>query len=42
MSTSFFNQKPAGRAKGEARMLWLFAITTTLVLALAAFVGLVF
>jgi hypothetical protein len=42
MSTSFCNQKPADRASGGAGMLWLFAITTTLVLALAAFVGIVF
>ena len=42
MSTSFCNNKPAGRARGAAGMLWLFAITTTLVLALAGFVGIVF
>jgi hypothetical protein len=42
MSTSFCNNKPAARAKGAAGMLWLFAITTTLVLALAGFVGIVF
>ena len=42
MSTLFGSQKPAGRAKGDAGMLWLFAIATTLVLALAAFVGIVF
>src|ERR1700722_19246275 len=42
MSPSFCNNKPAARAKGAAGMLWLFAITTTLVLALAGFVGIVF
>jgi hypothetical protein len=42
MSTSFCNQKPAVRAKGDAGMLWLFAVTSTLVLALAAFFGIVF
>ena len=42
MSTSYGNDKPADRAKGEAGMLWLFAIATTLVLAIAAFVGTVF
>ena len=42
MSTLFGNHKPANRARGDAGMLWLFAITTTLVLALAAFVGIVF
>jgi hypothetical protein len=42
MSTSFCNQKPAERAKGDAGILWLFAIATTLVLTLAAFVGIVF
>jgi hypothetical protein len=41
-NTPFRNQKPAGRAKGDAGMLWLFAVTSTLVLALAAFVGIVF
>jgi hypothetical protein len=41
MSTLFGNQKPAGRAKSQAGMLALFAVTTTLVLALAAFVGIV-
>ncbi len=42
MSTSFCNNKPAGRARGEAGTLWLFAITTTLLLAAAGFVGIVF
>jgi hypothetical protein len=42
MSTSCDNHKPADRARGGAGMLWLFAITTTLVLALAGFVGIVF
>jgi hypothetical protein len=42
MSTSFCNNKPAGRVRGNAGTLWLFAITTTLVLATAAFVGIVF
>jgi hypothetical protein len=41
MSTSFYNNKPANRAKGNAGTLWLFAITTTLVLAIAGFVGIV-
>jgi hypothetical protein len=42
MSTSFCNRKPAGRTRGDAGKLWLFAVTSTLVLALAAFVGMVF
>ncbi len=42
MSTLLDNHKPADRNPGEARMLWLFAITTTLVLAIAGFVGIVF
>ena len=42
MSTSFCNTKPADRAKGQAGMLWLFAVTTVLVLAVAGFVGIVF
>jgi len=42
MSTSFCNNKPADRTRGDAGMLWLFAITTTLVLAIAGFVGIVF
>ena len=42
MSTLCDNRKPAARAKSEAGMLWLFAITTTLVLAVAGFVGIVF
>jgi hypothetical protein len=42
MSTWFGNHKTDDRAKGGAGMLWLFAITTTLVLALAGFVGIVF
>jgi hypothetical protein len=42
MSTLFGNQKPAARPRGNAGMVWLFAVTTILVLALAAFVGIVF
>jgi hypothetical protein len=42
MSTSFDSHKPADRAKGEVGMLWLFAVTTILVLTIAAFVGIVF
>jgi hypothetical protein len=42
MSTSFCNDKPANRARGNAGALWLFAITTTLLLAIAGFVGIVF
>jgi hypothetical protein len=42
MSMSPCSNKPADRAAGEAGMLWLFAITTTLLLALAAFLGIVF
>jgi hypothetical protein len=41
MSTLFGNQKPAGRARGQVGMFALFALATTLVLALAAFVGIV-
>jgi hypothetical protein len=42
MSTMLDNNKPADRNPRQAGMLWLFAITTTLVLALAGFVGIVF
>jgi hypothetical protein len=42
MSTSFDSHKPADRGKGEVGMLWLFAVTTILVLTIAAFVGIVF
>jgi hypothetical protein len=42
MSMSLDRNKPANRARGEAGMLWLFAITTTFVLALAGFIGIVF
>jgi hypothetical protein len=42
MSMSFCSNKPADRARGNAGALWLFAITTTLVLAIAGFVGIVF
>jgi hypothetical protein len=42
MSTSCDNHKPADRDQGNAGMLWLFAVTTVLVLALAGFVGIVF
>jgi hypothetical protein len=42
MSTLLDNNKPADRNPRQAGILWLFAITTTLVLALAGFVGIVF
>jgi hypothetical protein len=42
MSTSPGNNKPANRAREGVGMLWLFAITTTLVLTVAGFVGIVF
>jgi hypothetical protein len=42
MSTSLDNNKPADRDSGEAGMLWLFALTSILVLAVAGFVGIIF
>ena len=42
MSALLDNHKPGDRGRGQAGTLWLFAIATTLVLALAAFVGTVF
>jgi hypothetical protein len=41
MSTLLDNHKPADRGRGDAGMLWLFAITTVLVLTIAGFVGIV-
>jgi hypothetical protein len=42
MSMLLDNHKPANRGPGNAGMLWLFAVTTVLVLTLAGFVGIVF
>jgi hypothetical protein len=42
MSTLLDNHKPADRGPGNVGMLWLFAVTTILVLTIAAFVGIVF
>jgi hypothetical protein len=42
MPTSLGNNKPGYQDREEVRMIWLFAITTVLMLAVAGFVGIVF
>ena len=42
MPTSLGNNKHIDQDREELRMIWLFAITTVLVLAIAGFVGIVF
>ena len=42
MPTSLGNNKHADQDRQELRMIWLFAITTALMLAAAGFVGIVF
>ncbi len=42
MPTSFGSDKRAAQDREELRTIWVFALTTVLVLAIAAFVGIVF
>jgi hypothetical protein len=42
MPTTLGNKKQANQDGEEFRMIWIFALTTVFVLAVAAFVGIIF
>jgi Co/Zn/Cd efflux system component len=42
MPTSLGNEKQTDQNREESRIIWVFALTTFFVLAVAAFVGIIF
>jgi hypothetical protein len=42
MPTSLGDKKQTDQDRGELRMIWLFALTAFFVIAVAAFVGIIF